>query len=588
MSSSIEMNVEMSNVVTVNSLLVKSLESATREYARMCVSRLASEYGFSTEEALRILNLENLKLQVQEMKKRSGGKAKAKTEKTEKKAEKKVEKALYPLPFTKGNVSETGCQGLAYNGGLFTQCARDCMIDVRYCKVCQSEIDKSGIPANGTVKERLACEVMEFKDPKGRKPVSYRKMMSKLKISREEVETEAGKLNILIDEIHFVEEEMKIKEKKVKEKKVVLVTKEDDLIAQLMDEYEESETSTVIMSDDEVEVEVEEHTLRSDKEVEDKVLVEEKKDKKIAEEKALRSEKEAELALKKQKMAEEKALKEQKIAEEKAKKEQKMAEEKALKEQKMAEEKALRSEKEQKIAEEKAKKEQKMAEEKALKEQKMAQEKAAKEQKMAEEKALMEQKKEQKIAEKAAEVALKKQQQEEEKALKKQQQEAEKALKKQQQEAEKAPKESKEKEPKEKKQKEGTRSIVATKANFKVGDKVKHNEKGVETIATVTEVKMGKSFVEYELRVDDETVFVAPEGNIMVFKEAESAAPAKKVTVKRITIEGKQYLKTAANLLYDPETKEEMGIYDPATNTIKALPDDSEDELSEDEYDNEA
>jgi hypothetical protein len=36
-------------------------------------------------------------------------------------------------------------------------------------------------------------------------------------------------------------------------------------------------------------------------------------------------------------------------------------------------------------------------------------------------------------------------------------------------------------------------------------------------------------------------------------------------------------------LLYDPETKEEMGIYDPITNTIKSLPDDSEDELSEDE-----
>jgi hypothetical protein len=64
--------------------------------------------------------------------------------------------------------------------------------------------------------------------------------------------------------------------------------------------------------------------------------------------------------------------------------------------------------------------------------------------------------------------------------------------------------------------------------------------------------------------------------------EAVAAAP-KKVTVKRITIEGKQYLKTADNLLYDPETKEEMGIYDPVLNTIKQLPDDSEDELDEDD-----
>jgi len=73
-------------------------------------------------------------------------------------------------------------------------------------------------------------------------------------------------------------------------------------------------------------------------------------------------------------------------------------------------------------------------------------------------------------------------------------------------------------------------------------------------------------------------------------KEAETTETPvpKKVTVKRITIDGKQYLKSSENLLYDPETKEEMGIYDPVTNTIKALPDDSEDELSEDEYDNEA
>ena len=70
--------------------------------------------------------------------------------------------------------------------------------------------------------------------------------------------------------------------------------------------------------------------------------------------------------------------------------------------------------------------------------------------------------------------------------------------------------------------------------------------------------------------------------------EKEPEKETKKVTVKRITIEGKQYLKTSENLLYNPETKEEMGIYDPVTNTIKELPNDSEDELSEDEYETEA
>ena len=94
---------------------------------------------------------------------------------------------------------------------------------------------------------------------------------------------------------------------------------------------------------------------------------------------------------------------------------------------------------------------------------------------------------------------------------------------------------------------------------------------------------MGKSFVEYEVSMEDgSTMSNAPEGNLMAAK-VEAAVPAKKVTVKRITIDGKQYLKTGENLLYDPETKEEMCIYDPVTNTIKALPDDDEDELEEDD-----
>ena len=107
------------------------------------------------------------------------------------------------------------------------------------------------------------------------------------------------------------------------------------------------------------------------------------------------------------------------------------------------------------------------------------------------------------------------------------------------------------------------------------------DEKGNVSKGTVSKVKMGKSFVEYELEMEDgSTMSNAPEGNIIAAKEVAPAA--KKVTVKRITIDGKQYLKTADNLLYNPETKEEMGIYDPVTNTIKDLPDDSEDELSED------
>ena len=60
--------------------------------------------------------------------------------------------------------------------------------------------------------------------------------------------------------------------------------------------------------------------------------------------------------------------------------------------------------------------------------------------------------------------------------------------------------------------------------------------------------------------------------------------PAEKVTVSRITINDIKYLKSSTNILYNPDTREEVGLYDPETKTIKALPDDEEEEMTEDTY----
>ena len=56
-----------------------------------------------------------------------------------------------------------------------------------------------------------------------------------------------------------------------------------------------------------------------------------------------------------------------------------------------------------------------------------------------------------------------------------------------------------------------------------------------------------------------------------------------KVTVTRFEFEGKQYLRSTENILYDPDSKEEMGIFCEETKSIKALP---EGECEEEEYDN--
>ncbi len=532
------------NGVSVTSLLMKTLENATREYARVCVEKCASLYGFDVNDAVSRLNLENLTLQVREMKKRSTGKkvkevkevkAKIVKEKAVKEVKEKPYKAPFALPFVAELVCQDGCHGLAFNGGLFTQCQKIRMSQSDYCKTCQMEADGSanGSPSNGTVAERCSQGLMEFRDSKGRKPIAYTKIMEKQKLTREQVEAEAGKLNIEIDEIHFaVVETKKVEAGRPKASKKKTVTVEDesiaveDLFAQLVEEESEDESATVLMSESDSESVVDTKDLEK---AERDLMKEADSESKKVEKTIKNAQKKAiEKSAKEQKLAIEKAEKEQKLADEKEAKEQKIAAEKAAKEQKIAAEKAA---KEQKIADELAAKElkkQQMEADKIAKAEKIAAEKAAKEQKIAEEKAA----KEQKIADELAA-----------KEAKKQQMESEKAAKEQKKAEELAAKEAKKSEPK------------------KAETKVKKAEKTVTSAVT----KKAEAVEEEPVKVEEK----------------------KKVTVKRITIEGKQYLKTSENLLYDPETKEEMGIYDPDTNTIKELPEDSDEEVSEDGYDSE-
>ena len=68
-------------------------------------------------------------------------------------------------------------------------------------------------------------------------------------------------------------------------------------------------------------------------------------------------------------------------------------------------------------------------------------------------------------------------------------------------------------------------------------------------------------------------------------EETPAAQVTQKVTVSRITINDKQYLKSSTGILYDPSSKEEVGIYDEENKTILPLPDDEEEE--EEDYDEE-
>jgi len=457
----------------VTELLMKTLENAARKLAARCISEAASRHGFDADKEIQALGLENLSVARKQMVR------KAVSEKKEKKP-REPKKSVFPMPFFAENVNSDGCQGLAYNRGLFTQCTKDRLETGDYCKGCQTETDKnpSGCPDCGNVSSRLDTGLYEFKDTKGRKPTSYVKLLKKLNITLEQVSEETGKQGKTIPLEHLVVADLVVAEKKRaaatgrgRPKKVNAVETDD----------------MSVVSDLFSKLSVEKKQEQEQKENNEEVVLQEEEE----EEEVLECE--SPVKTKKPKLSED----------ENAEKKR------ALEAEREAKKLALEAEKEAKAALEAEKAEKKRALE----------------------------------AEKEAEKAEKKRVLEAEKAEKKRLQEVEKAEKK---EAEKA---------------ERLAKREAEKAQKKKPDK-----------------KVEK--------VDDADETPPPvEPAPLPLPES---VPKNTVKVSRIQIAGKSYLKTSNNLLYNPETKEEVGIWDPDTKTIKPLPEEEDEEEQEEEYDSDS
>ena len=147
----------------------------------------------------------------------------------------------------------------------------------------------------------------------------------------------------------------------------------------------------------------------------------------------------------------------------------------------------------------------------------------------------------------------KKAQVEEERAIKKAEQEAKKAAEKAEKEAKKAA-EKEAKKAAEKAEKEAKKA--AEKEAKKAAEK--KNSKAVEPVVEVPKAAVAKAAVAIE---EEEQTLV----------------------VHRKQINGKMYLMSTDNVLYDATTEEEVGIWDEITKTIIELPEDDDDEEEDEE-----
>jgi chemotaxis protein histidine kinase CheA len=370
--------------LNVSERLNREMLKVSEDLCKRCILVLAEKYNFNGEEAVDMLGLSNVKVVIKSVSKSN-----------KKFLKEKVVKSAFLLPWS-NEFKEEKCYALRQNKGLYTQCTNERQGD--FCKGCASQMEKTGseVPEYGTIQQRMSVGIMEYVDPKGRKPISYTKIMKKKNLTKEMVVEEAGKLNIKIDPIHF---EMpsetdgkrgrpasKISEPKVKgvkgrpkkSKRVVEIDGDDDDLFSTLVKNANMEESIVIPEE----------------------IPQEKKKGKSSEEK------EAERLAKEEKRLKDKAEKEAKLAADKAEKEAKLATDKAEKEAKLAADKA---EKEAKLAANKAEKEAKLAATKAEKEAEKAAKLAAnKAEKEAEKAAKLAADKAEKEAKKEAEKEAKK------------------------------------------------------------------------------------------------------------------------------------------------------------------------------------
>ena len=367
--------------VEIRSEAVRHMTESAISLTILAIKECALRYGFSAEEALVSLNLSSvLAVEVAENKSRKArGSSRVDVEKP------KVVRAAFPLPYN-GEMNELCCFGLRLCEGLYTQCrvARKGESSSSFCKVCEEvALLNNGVPTYGTIQERKACydSNVEFKDPKGKSPVAYSRVMKKHKLTEAQVVEEAGKLNIVINPIHFttVESETKrgrpkaankapkepkgAKGRPKKSKKVLEIDGgEDDLFASLLAEAnaESSGSDEVSTIASEVEAEVEiAIKVKESKEPKKKASKDASKDAAKEAEKALKAqEKEAEKLKKEQEKKLKEAEKATKAAEKATKaagKETEKAAKEVAKALKEAEKAAKEAEKALKEAEKKQK-----------------------------------------------------------------------------------------------------------------------------------------------------------------------------------------------------------------------------------------
>ena len=526
-------------------VLQREMEKYTTNVVKEAVKALSIEYGFKAEEALEKMNLNEVRVGMKE-----------KVEKVKKIKKIGGEGALppprIPLPFT-GEIKEEWCKAMKQNHGLYSQCTSTAIPEGELCKTCQNQADKKGKPTCGYIRERQVGNLMEYKDEKGKKVQHYGVVLKKLKIAQADAEAEATKYGMVIPaEQYDIPEKSRGRPKKdqeggdeadkkrgrpKKEKKVVSGSAADDIVAKLISEANKTKSANAadaLLANLVAAAQAVQATPAPAPAPAEAVEVTAEAVEETAAQKCDCGDSECDDSDCDDSECED----EEKLAEQAEQK--KLAQ--VAEQEKLAQEKiAVESKKEQKELEKAEKKAQQEAEKKEKKAQQEAEKKEKAEQAKVAKKAQQEQEK-----------AEKKAQQEQEKAAKKAQQEQEKAEKKALQEQEKAAK----------KALNGGKGAAPPQEQEKAAKKALNGGKAAAPPKKAPE-PTPEPTPELEHEEEESSHGAPPE------EEAN-------ISVKKFEFEGRVYLRSGDDVLYDIKTQEPVGMWNAEENCIDEIEEDEE------------
>jgi hypothetical protein len=190
--------------VVISSGIEKALTSMAGDSMIALVRVLAEKYNFDAESTIMELGLTD----IQVTKKKRSAAPKEKKEKKVKEVKPPRDVPTCVLPWTGTAVDRDWCQAIKFNHGLYNQCTKERVADGKFCKTCTAQCAKNGtgLPDFGSVEERMACGLFDYKAGKAQKPcLPLANVMSKLgDVTKETIEAEAARFELEIPEEQWV------------------------------------------------------------------------------------------------------------------------------------------------------------------------------------------------------------------------------------------------------------------------------------------------------------------------------------------------------------------------------------------------